>query len=142
MTTSRAASRHLGISLALCAALGCGSGTGGADAGGDGGPGNDTDGGPGQGPIDAGLACSSGTCPNGLTCCSDFCTDISLDRNNCGQCGTVCDASELCTGTACIAATFQNICVNPNVIVIQDQVGDIDAGASSAPPWLRVALRP
>lgn len=40
-------------------------------------------------------------CQEGLTDCSNVCTDLQADRNNCGACGIVCDPSELCSGGFC-----------------------------------------
>jgi hypothetical protein len=59
-------------------------------------------------------ACPSGTycesdgwcyaedpCPAGGTLCNGVCTNVSFDTLNCGACGTVCGAGEICSGGIC-----------------------------------------
>jgi Stigma-specific protein, Stig1 len=61
---------------------------------------------------DAGSACGSGfvcdgsgacalTCQSGLTDCNGTCTDTDFDPNNCGACGSACDANEACNVGVC-----------------------------------------
>lgn len=45
---------------------------------------------------------SSGcNCTNGQTCCSNACTNLQTDRNNCGGCGTTCGAGLSCVSGQC-----------------------------------------
>src|SRR4051812_36431612 len=42
------------------------------------------------------------TCP-GATLCGEACTNLTFDPANCGVCGTVCAAGELCSAGMCAA---------------------------------------
>src|SRR4051794_8748660 len=41
------------------------------------------------------------TCTGGKTNCGDLCFDLQGDHDNCGTCGTACDATKVCSGGAC-----------------------------------------
>jgi Family of unknown function (DUF6184) len=50
--------------------------------------------------------CSGGSgsgcnCGNGQTCCSNSCTSLQTDRNNCGGCGTTCGSGLSCQSGVC-----------------------------------------
>jgi hypothetical protein len=52
------------------------------------------------------LGGSNGICPAhpdqcGGKCCGASCIDITLDHNNCGDCGNVCPSGQVCSGSAC-----------------------------------------
>ncbi len=53
-------------------------------------------------PMDA-VAIDTGPapCPTGQTRCGDRCVDPQVDRANCGACGTMCAAGEVCSAGAC-----------------------------------------
>lgn len=40
-------------------------------------------------------------CGNGQTCCSNACTSLQTDRNNCGGCGTTCGSGLSCQSGVC-----------------------------------------
>ncbi len=73
-----------------------------------------------------GPACSeaqegqTAACDGGLTCCSLHCTDMSIDGDHCGTCGTACNAGQFCGLATCHDATVANICTVTKVIVILD----------------------
>ncbi|HUH02078.1 MAG TPA: hypothetical protein VML75_08770 [Kofleriaceae bacterium] len=48
-------------------------------------------------------ACDQGACvcASPLVDCGSGCVDRATDRDNCGECGTVCSADETCTDGAC-----------------------------------------
>ena len=46
-------------------------------------------------------------CPDGQSLCSGFCVDLMSDPFHCGDCGTVCDATEACVVGACTSDTFR-----------------------------------
>lgn len=52
-------------------------------------------------PADAGVD-SGPTCPGGETACSAGCTDTKIDKNNCGNCGTVCPVA--CSEGTCVTS--------------------------------------
>lgn len=79
----------LALAVASVVAAGCGGDSRPrSDGGGGGGDGGGTDGGGGGG-------CGS------LTMCGTECVDTRYDPNNCGACGTVCGAGEVCSGGTC-----------------------------------------
>ncbi|MDH5755317.1 MAG: hypothetical protein OEZ55_01445 [Nitrospinota bacterium] len=42
-------------------------------------------------------------CPASQTLCQDKCVDLTRDANNCGACGTICEApTDVCVSSACI----------------------------------------
>jgi formylglycine-generating enzyme required for sulfatase activity len=51
-----------------------------------------------RGTLDGG---SSNSCPTGSINCGGTCTDRSIDPNNCGACGNVCQGTESCTQGSC-----------------------------------------
>lgn len=54
-------------------------------------------------------ACTNATsCPGpGMTCCLDHCRDLNISAANCGSCGNVCPAGQVCTGGTCTAHDIQ-----------------------------------
>ncbi len=88
-------------------------------------------------------------CPHGLTCCGDLCSDLARDSTNCGACGAACASNQFCSGTACFAVAFENVCADPSVTVIADQGGDapsdmqlgaaLNAACSPASPFSVIA---
>lgn len=43
--------------------------------------------------------------------CSGVCVDTTIDRNNCGACGRVCPATQVCTAGACVnCGTGLSVC--------------------------------
>lgn len=89
------------------------------------------------------LVCSDGTCAaactaeqegtsvgcsDGLTCCSLHCTQLLVDSQNCGACGSACEAGQFCgvsecAGQDCVTChdvTLSNVCAVSKVIVILD----------------------
>jgi hypothetical protein len=50
----------------------------------------------GSAPDGCGGALQCGECGKGLSCCAGVCTDTNSDDANCGECGNVCLADELC----------------------------------------------
>ncbi|MFO0684482.1 MAG: hypothetical protein U0234_20680 [Sandaracinus sp.] len=47
--------------------------------------------------------CSMQTPPQ--ECCGNSCADTMTDENNCGSCGTVCNAGDVCCGGHCVGST-------------------------------------
>lgn len=46
--------------------------------------------------------CNGACCPAGLLgCCSNTCTDLQSDGQNCGRCGNTCLGPEVCVGGVC-----------------------------------------
>lgn len=45
----------------------------------------------------------NGTCKPGLNLCGTSCVDNLSDPNNCGGCGRVCGADQVCQGAACVS---------------------------------------
>lgn len=43
------------------------------------------------------------TCALGLSPCGTACVDLTSDPNNCGMCGTMCDAGTVCSASQCAA---------------------------------------
>jgi hypothetical protein len=58
-----------------------------------------------------GLKCSGGTCvarcPAGTTDCGGSCVDVTKDAKNCGACGTLCVAGEVCASGVCTTGGCQ-----------------------------------
>jgi hypothetical protein len=54
----------------------------------------------------AASTCST-TCPTGEFMCSGTCTNRTIDTNNCGACGTVCNTAggQVCTGSSCVCSS-------------------------------------
>ena len=88
-----------------------------------------------------GRVCSTGTCAapcsaaspctGGRTCCSAHCVDTARDIAHCGACTVACSPSQFCTGTACAPTVFTNVCLNPRVtVLLDDLVVDGDAGVT------------
>ncbi len=55
---------------------------------------------------ESGDVCTAGApkgcnCGNGETCCSNACTNLQTDRNNCGGCGTTCGSGLSCQSGVC-----------------------------------------
>jgi hypothetical protein len=48
--------------------------------------------------------CGGAACLTSETCCSDSCTKVDQDAENCGGCGMSCNAAETCSGTVCRCA--------------------------------------
>lgn len=100
-----------------------------------------------------GLVCANGTCAptcsaehegtstgcsaEELTCCSLHCTDLVVDSQNCGACGTSCGAAQFCglnvcpelgaggrsgsdSCVTCQDVTLSNLCAVAKVIVVLD----------------------
>jgi hypothetical protein len=123
------------LALSLAVGLGCASkpstsaGTSGGATGGAGSTGGTGGSGSTMGVVDAGIPCSASIpCPGALTCCSQTCADVSRDPHDCGQCGQACSATQFCTGTACSTVSFQHLCADLDMTVLQDSSGDQDAG--------------
>ncbi len=49
-------------------------------------------------------------CPTGLTDCDGICVDTSLNRNNCGMCGTICLPNEDCCHGSCARIDVDEQC--------------------------------
>jgi uncharacterized protein YjdB len=47
---------------------------------------------------------NSSDCPSGGTFCGDTCTSVQTDGSNCGACGIVCPAGDVCTAGSCVLA--------------------------------------
>eukprot|EP00992_Anisonema_acinus_P014941 TRINITY_DN9532_c0_g1_i1.p1 TRINITY_DN9532_c0_g1~~TRINITY_DN9532_c0_g1_i1.p1 ORF type:complete len:189 (-),score=29.06 TRINITY_DN9532_c0_g1_i1:85-651(-) len=56
----------------------------------------------GAGPYHLRAICDANTCSPGLRWCFDQCVDRNTDTNNCGECGTVCDAGLDCDNGSCV----------------------------------------
>jgi hypothetical protein len=57
-------------------------------------------------------------CHTGAACCNGICTDLDSDANNCGACGYVCAAGNVCVNGSCVACIFPaiacgGVCVVP-----------------------------
>lgn len=50
----------------------------------------------------------SGACKLGLNLCGSSCVDNLSDPNNCGGCGVVCAAGQVCQGAGCVDACSQS----------------------------------
>ncbi|HEX2670976.1 MAG TPA: hypothetical protein VHM25_08890 [Polyangiaceae bacterium] len=67
-------------------------------------------------------------CSGGLTCCSLHCTELLVDSQNCGACGTACDDGQFCGVSDCAGEdcalchdlTLANVCAVSKVVVILD----------------------
>ena len=53
------------------------------------------------GSTNAGTGGAEQTCSAGLTLCGGVCVDLTADAGNCGQCGVVCSAGQVCSAGAC-----------------------------------------
>lgn len=53
--------------------------------------------------VDDSPAPSSSSCESSESSCDDECVDVQTDATNCGACGVVCSAGEVCTAGACAA---------------------------------------
>ncbi|HEX3770376.1 MAG TPA: hypothetical protein VHV30_05910 [Polyangiaceae bacterium] len=74
---------------------------------------------------------ASNPCSGGEACCGGFCTDTSLDPENCGACGVACSAKQFCTGTKCDDAVVANVCDNAKATIVLDQYpADHEGGAA------------
>jgi hypothetical protein len=74
---------------------------------------------------DAGMAVGSGINPNFPVACNALynvndsfgrggaCENLQTDPLNCGACGAVCPALEICQAGACVAATGATLCLSP-----------------------------
>ena len=57
-------------------------------------------------------------CPTSATCCNGICTDLNSDPANCGACGYVCPADNVCLNGSCVlcsgygAGMCSGVCVN------------------------------
>ena len=49
------------------------------------------------------LALEQSSCACGFTDCSGLCHDVQSDTNNCGGCGMICDAGQVCSAGSCAA---------------------------------------
>ncbi|MBN1773391.1 MAG: hypothetical protein JXB32_19170 [Deltaproteobacteria bacterium] len=61
----------------------------------------------------AGFGCSTQAtddCPAGERWCPDGCTNVQTDRSNCGGCGNVCPAGQLCQAGVCACPSGQQLC--------------------------------
>jgi hypothetical protein len=65
------------------------------------------------------------TCPEGFTLCGDVCYDLTSNTSNCGACGNVCPAGQLCSSGQCTAAST---CQAPLV-----QCGEVCVDTSTDP---------
>lgn len=80
-----------------------------------------------------GTVCSEGVCllgcnamhdcPNGLTCCSGQCADLSSDPTNCGACDDACESPDN-TLTQCIGSMCASACLS----AFSDCNGSLDDG--------------
>jgi hypothetical protein len=52
---------------------------------------------------EADTANAATVCPKGLKACKGLCRDINIDPDNCGRCGKVCSANQLCRKGKCVA---------------------------------------
>ncbi|MFO0588684.1 MAG: hypothetical protein U0441_14135 [Polyangiaceae bacterium] len=52
----------------------------------------------------------TGGCRAAQTCCSGVCTSTANDPQNCGGCGVVCGANEVCSGSQCVCAAGYTDC--------------------------------
>ena len=92
-----------------------GAGMGGAGMGGQGGVGMGGQGGAGMGGSGQG---GGSVCGPGTTPCGAACTVLAFDPTNCGACGTVCAAGEVCSmgqcAVTCLGGTSQcnDLCVD------------------------------
>lgn len=59
-------------------------------------------------------------CDNGEFNCNDTCVDLTSDRNNCGACGTVCDADETCVDRTCTKEVVTNECEDGEAAVCDE----------------------
>ncbi len=66
-----------------------------------------------------GLGCDSGqcTCPGDSTNCGSdqdpYCVDLSIDNDNCGECGIACEWGLSCSGGHCVCGQGQTNCGEP-----------------------------
>lgn len=56
-----------------------------------------------NGPSTGSGSTASGSCSGSLTSCSGACVDTESDPAHCGDCATVCGATEVCSGGSCMA---------------------------------------
>jgi len=69
-------------------------------------------------------------CASAEACCGNACVSTH-SANNCGGCGVTCIGNQFCSGTACYAPTFSDLCRNPNITLILDGLGDDDSAGNA-----------
>jgi hypothetical protein len=97
-------------------------------------------GGGGSGGVPA--ACSQ--CGAERSCCDDHCVNLANDPSNCGRCGRVCNDSQYCTGSDCVAKPCEATCADAAACcgteccsagqLCCDPQGPIETGAHCADP--------
>ncbi|MHB1844463.1 MAG: tail fiber domain-containing protein [Deltaproteobacteria bacterium] len=93
--------------------VGEGGGTSGTSAGtsgasGTGGSAGSSGSGSGGSSSSGGGLCGGTSCASGLTCCGSTCRDLTTDSSDCGRCGNVCPAGDICQGGACEPSPCQS----------------------------------
>jgi hypothetical protein len=57
-----------------------------------------------SGSSSSGGLCGGATCRPTEACCGTKCSDLAADSSNCGACGTLCGAGQICQGSTCQAS--------------------------------------
>ena len=77
---------------------------------------------------DTGTSDGGDTCPPNLLDCDGICVDGNVDPNNCGACGNVCGADEVCSagtcGLTCVGGT-----TDCNGVCVDTQLDPANCGA-------------
>jgi hypothetical protein len=71
--------------------------------------------------------CTQGSCADGLSCCSGRCVDPTRDALHCGSCDHPCALGAFCGRSECRPALASNVCQEPVVRVIFDDMPIDDA---------------
>lgn len=69
---------------------------------------------------------TAATCGAGQDCCGGRCVDPQRDPAHCGQCTQACTATQFCGRGACRATDFSQLCQQPLMTLVLDQITEDD----------------